>query len=187
MGGGQSTRKIQIDNDEPVGIIKASENVVQRLKSTNGGGSNIGASSNYTQPSSPDKMSNNSQNQSHQVPAYIPQPYVTSSMVREQVEKELEKNDRYWESRIRGLQENQNKLSYIMESEFNKAYKEVGKNFPVIAPKSVVMPCQDIKTKLVDCFKNNANQTLNCSKIVNEFTSCVSNSRPKNHSEVRSP
>jgi len=185
MGGGQSTRKIQVDNDEPVGVIKVSENVVQRLKS-NSGGSNVGTASSYSLPHQ--DMSANNQNVSYQQhPVYIPQPYVTSSMVREQVEKELEKNDRYWESRIRGLQENQNKLSLIMESEFNKAYKEIEKNFPVIAPKNAVIPCQDFKSKVVDCFRNNANQTLNCRDIVNEFTSCVSNSRSKKHNEVRGP
>ncbi|KAG8332621.1 uncharacterized protein LOC124359432 [Homalodisca vitripennis] len=190
MGGSQSTRKIGIDNDDTAGLIRVSENVAQRLKNMNNFRDGENASStNFSnpQPVSPSPVSGPIVSQQPSSGFYAPQPYITSSMIRDQIEKELEKNDRYWERRIKGLQENQNRITQVMESEFNKAYKEIENNFPTLAPKDATIPCQDYKSMVVDCFKNNANHTLNCSKLVNDFAACVSNSRSKRHNENRSP
>uniref|UniRef100_A0A1B6GRK2 CHCH domain-containing protein n=1 Tax=Cuerna arida TaxID=1464854 RepID=A0A1B6GRK2_9HEMI len=190
MGGSQSTRKIGIDNDETVGgVIRVSENVAQRLKNINNvrGGENASTTFSNPQPISPSPVSGPIVSQQPSSGFYAPQPFITSSMIRDQIEKELEKNDRYWERRIKTLQDNQNRITQVMESEFNKAYKEIENNFPTLAPKDATIPCQDYKSMVVDCFKNNANHTLNCSKLVNDFAACVSNSRTKRHNENRSP
>lgn len=187
MGGSQSTRKISIDSDEAVGVIRVSENVAQRLKNIN---NNDGGKGNATVPNTQPQVPVNNQNvniyQQHSDGVYIPQPYITSTMVRQQIEKELEQNDQYWEKRIKTLKDNQSQITHILESEFNKAYKEAENKFPKIT-KSNAVPCQDLKSKIVDCYKNNANHTLNCSSLVNEFTTCISDSRSKQDSKTRSP
>lgn len=188
MGGNHSTRKIGMENNEPVGVIRVSENVAQRLKSVNNGGNyNNSAIYNKSGPSS--ELSVNNPNFNHQqfAGSRFPQPFITSSMIREEVEKELEKNDHYWERKIKSLQDNQNKITSILESEFDKACKDVESSFPSLAPKDAAVPCQDYKSMIVDCLKNNANHTLNCSPVVKNFTSCVNNSRFSSQRENRSP
>lgn len=178
MGGTQSTRKIGIDNNEHVGVIRVSENVAQRLKNVKSGG-NYNSSTINNKPSPSSELSVNNPNlNNQQFPGNMfPQHFVTSSMIREEVEKELEKNDRYWERKIKSLQDNQNKITSILEAEFDKACKDVESSFPSLAPKDKAVPCQDYKSMIVDCLKNNANHTLNCSPIVKDFTFCVNNSK----------
>lgn len=182
MGSSQSTRKISVDNEEPVSVIRVSENVAKRLKTTNEADKPNATSTTTVIPQPEVPASNPIMNQNPYEGVYIPQPYMTSTMVRQQIEKELEKNDQYWELRVKGLQENQNKITRILELEFHKAYNEVESTFPSkIAPGSSNVPCEDFKSRIVDCFKNNANHTLNCSTVVKEFTTCISNCRPTQH------
>lgn len=185
MGGSQSVRKVGFDNGEPIGVIRVSENVAQRLKNINNDGKQNGPNTGQTLQT--DLNTKNPVTYQQTGTVYMPQSYVTSSMIREEVEKELEKNDRFWERRIKTLQDNQNRIGHALEMEFNKACKEVETKFPSLAPKERAEPCQDYKSMVVDCFKNNANHTLNCSKVVNEFQSCITSSRSIQLKENRSP
>lgn len=45
------------------------------------------------------------------------------------------------------------------------------------APQYQLPACKDVKVKLVECYKANPQQTLNCSNIVAEFENCVQSHR----------
>lgn len=45
------------------------------------------------------------------------------------------------------------------------------------APQYQLPPCKDFKAQLVECYKSNAKQTLNCSNLVAEFENCVQSHR----------
>lgn len=45
------------------------------------------------------------------------------------------------------------------------------------SPQYQLPPCQDVKAKLVECYKANATQTLNCLNVVAEFENCVQSHR----------
>lgn len=47
------------------------------------------------------------------------------------------------------------------------------------APQYQLPPCKDVKAKLVECYKANGNQTLNCSNVVADFENCVQTHRTK--------
>lgn len=61
----------------------------------------------------------------------------------------------------------------LVSSQFN----QVRSRFESSAPQYQLPPCKDVKAKLVDCYKSNVNQTLNCTHVVAEFEECVQTHR----------
>lgn len=61
--------------------------------------------------------------------------------------------------------------------------EEVRKRFEHNTAHIQVSACKDLKTKLIECYKANANQTLNCSSVAAEFEECVQQQRCKILSE----
>lgn len=51
------------------------------------------------------------------------------------------------------------------------------KRFENSAPQYQLPPCKEVKAKVVECYKANANQTLNCSHVVADFENCVQSHR----------
>lgn len=56
---------------------------------------------------------------------------------------------------------------------------QVRKHFDNSTPKYQLPQCKDVKEKVVECYKANSKQTLNCSGIVADFESCVQSHRSK--------
>lgn len=54
---------------------------------------------------------------------------------------------------------------------------DIKKRFAQETIASQKAPCQDLKSKVVDCYKKNPNETLKCSAGVKEFLDCVNSSR----------
>lgn len=50
---------------------------------------------------------------------------------------------------------------------------DVKKRFDSTAVAHQLPPCQDLKAKVVECYKKNQHETLNCSADVRAFTDCV--------------
>lgn len=64
--------------------------------------------------------------------------------------------------------------------------EEVRKRFEHSTAHIKVSACKDLKTKLIECYKANGNQTLNCSGVAAEFEECVQQQRCKILSEKAS-
>lgn len=45
------------------------------------------------------------------------------------------------------------------------------------APQYHLPPCKEVKAKVVECYKANGSQTLNCANIVADFEHCVHSHR----------
>lgn len=56
-------------------------------------------------------------------------------------------------------------------------FTQVRSRFENSAPHYQEPACKDFKAKLVECYKSNINQTLNCSNVVAEFENCVQTHR----------
>lgn len=54
---------------------------------------------------------------------------------------------------------------------------DIKKRFAQQTLASQKAPCQDLKAKVVECYKKNPTQTLLCSAEVKEFLNCVNSSR----------
>lgn len=66
---------------------------------------------------------------------------------------------------------NSNKLNISFQ------FDQVRKRFENSAPQYKLPPCKEVKAKVVECYKSNANQTLNCAPIVADFENCVQTHR----------
>lgn len=64
---------------------------------------------------------------------------------------------------------------------------EVRKRFDHSTAHIQVSACKDLKSKLIECYKANPNQTLNCSSVVAEFEACVQQQRSKILCEKNKP
>lgn len=58
-------------------------------------------------------------------------------------------------------------------------FEQVRKRFENSAPQHQLPPCKEIKAKIVECYKANKGQTLNCSNIVADFENSVQSHRTK--------
>ncbi|KAK9506430.1 hypothetical protein O3M35_008373 [Rhynocoris fuscipes] len=153
MGGQQSTRRISIDNDiDPASVIKVSEAVVERLR----GG---------TEPIDEQEQ----EDEASQPPP--PQKNV--------IEAEVEKNTEYWERRLADLQDTHEQMNKIMEEEYVKAQEDIAEFLPRIISPNSPLPCQDGKAKVTSCYKAHPKQSLNCAAEVEQFASCLINTRIK--------
>lgn len=54
---------------------------------------------------------------------------------------------------------------------------DIKKRFAQETIASKKAPCQELKAKVVDCYKKNPTETLKCSDDVKEFLDCVNTSR----------
>ncbi|XP_053684928.1 MICOS complex subunit MIC19 [Sabethes cyaneus] len=149
MGASSSTpRTVTIDNDSPVGVIDISDDVVQRLKTgippKEGARKHSSAPSSYPNPIPP--------------PAGYHEPALSSKENNDHLAKRLE----ILEAR-----------SSVIEKEYNNAMIDVKKHFKNTATSYQLPPCQDLKAKVIECYKKNQNETLNCSADVKLFTDCV--------------
>lgn len=172
MGGNQSSRKITIENDDPTNVVQVSNDVVQRLK---------GADKYPDKPCEPEV--NTSGQKSPGPGQVLGSPFITSHQLKQEIEKEIQKNDQHWEKRIKRLQEDSEKINQRMQSEYEKAHKEMESNYPKISADGTKTPCQDKKSEIVSCFKSNQSQPLLCAKQVLEFTDCITNTRKSDKSK----
>lgn len=175
MGASSSTpRTVTVENDSPAGVIDISDDVVQRLKT----GLPPKEGARQQQHSAPRPAGDGSGPSSYPNPMPPPpagygEPSLTSMQVRREKEQELRANDVYWTKRLQTLEANLHKTNQIMEKEYNDAIVDVKKRFESTAVAHQLPPCQDLKAKVVECYKKNQHETLNCSADVRAFTDCV--------------
>ncbi|CAO1319522.1 unnamed protein product [Diamesa hyperborea] len=166
------TRTVSFDNDTPSGIIDVSEDVVSRLKSGLAKErANKNAEAREMQPSS--------QAAPQQIPTIVYQgsPTITSMQVRKEKEAELFANDQYWGNRLKKQESDFLKNNKIMEKEFTDTVNDVKARFQQPSLIHQSPPCQDLKAKIIDCYKQNPAEALKCSSEVQNFLNCINSSR----------
>lgn len=120
-------------------------------------------------------------------PVYTPTPVgttMTALDVRRQKEIELQQNDAMWRQRMSQLEAMLKKTNSIMENEYSTAVEDVRKRFENAAPVHQLPPCQDLKAKVIACYKQNPGETLNCADEVAQFRYCVCANRVKRLDEA---
>jgi len=175
MGKGQSkTRTVSFDNENP-GIIDISEDVVSRLKRDMQKEREIQKAEAREQRQQPVQ-----QQQIQQAPAtiiYQGAPTITALQVRKEKEAALFANDQYWANRLKNQEAEFLKNSKIMEQEFNDTVSAVKNRFATPSLASQLPPCQDLKNKVIECYRKNPTETLKCSAEVRQFVDGVNSSR----------
>ncbi|XP_043256377.1 uncharacterized protein LOC122399630 isoform X1 [Colletes gigas] len=188
MGAGQSARKLTINNEEDIDVIKVSNAVVQQLtRKANETASepiNKVRSTTLTQ-SSPNMVVSPTIPQSGNVPMtsgypvyYYPQLTLTALEIQQQKEQELYNQDQYWQERLENLEKNHLKINSIMDQEYKRAAEELytsdQKNVNI---QDAVQPCLESSTKVLKCYQEHPKEILMCSNLVQEFSDCVDQRR----------
>ncbi|CAH1102170.1 unnamed protein product [Psylliodes chrysocephalus] len=158
MGGSSSaTRKLTVENDDPTSVIKVSEEVVDRLR-----GSNVVRTKEpqYGKPP-PD--------QGGQFPLYWNPSNLTSQQIQHLTANELQKNDQYWQQRIKNLEEKHKKMNQVMEDEYVKAVNE----FTAKKIDRKLPPCKETEHAVKECYLEYPREPMRCAKVVQAFQECV--------------
>ncbi|XP_005103247.1 MICOS complex subunit Mic19 isoform X2 [Aplysia californica] len=150
MGGSGSTTRRVVVEDAGDDVVKISEAVVRRLKGI------------------PDR-----DNAGSDVPPPIPSPTSRPDqrLYSQEINQEVED---FYVQKLKELQERNAALQKQTNDQFAKAVKEVEEKFVNYTASPV---CQDLQTKVLQCYQDNANEVLNCSAIVNAFSTCVDRAR----------
>uniref|UniRef100_A0A182S761 CHCH domain-containing protein n=1 Tax=Anopheles maculatus TaxID=74869 RepID=A0A182S761_9DIPT len=186
MGAASSKpRTLVVNNDSPAGLINISDDVVQRLKSGLPSKTQ-GRNADAQQPGGDD---NSSSAPTARGPSSYPNPPVppsvvyqgelplTSMQVLQEKERELRENDVYWTQRLKALEANLAKTNQVLEKEYSDAVADVKKRFATTAVQQQLPPCQDLKAKVIACYRQNPHETLRCAEEVKQFTDCVNQHR----------
>ncbi|XP_050074873.1 MICOS complex subunit MIC25 [Anopheles maculipalpis] len=178
-------RTLVVNNDSPAGLIEISDDVVQRLKSGHPSKTQ-GRSADDAQQQ---PIGDGSSAPTARGPSSYPNPPVppsvvyqgelplTSMQVLQEKERELRENDVYWTQRLKALEANLARTNQVLEKEYSDAVADVKKRFATTAVQQQLPPCQDLKAKVIACYRQNPHETLRCAEEVKQFTDCVNQHR----------
>ncbi|XP_066593972.1 MICOS complex subunit MIC19-like [Prorops nasuta] len=176
MGSGQSARKLTISNEN--GVIDVSNDLVRRLANSSKAKTSQSTeevksvpSEHYSSKCFPPKTT-----ESTGYPVfYYPELTLTALEIKQQKEKELNSQQKYWQLRMKKMEENYMKINNIIEEEYVRALKEMAPS--VKGQARSIQPCLDNGDKVLKCYQENPKEALKCAKIVEEFSNCVDQQR----------
>ncbi|XP_031838150.1 coiled-coil-helix-coiled-coil-helix domain containing 3 [Nomia melanderi] len=189
MGAGQSARRLTINNEDDIDVIKVSNSIVQRLtqkaNEANIKSTNELESPNLAQPlgnkniPSPPPESRSTPVSSGYPTYYYPQMTITALEMQQQKEQELLKQDQYWKKRLENLEKNHVKINQIINEEYKKAVEElyVDRDKKNVNIHNTVQPCLGSIDKVLKCYQEYPKEILKCSNLVEEFSNCVDERR----------
>lgn len=156
MGSSQSSpRKVTLENPNEA-IIEISESVIDRLDEAN-------------------KSDQKQQESVSSSPSSMPidnATFVTSQEIRRQVDKVIQENDSFWQSRMKILRDGYQKIGAELEAEYQKATKEVD----YLEGSTINDSCKSSQALVVDCYSQNPDRPLLCANEVQKFNECVCSS-----------
>ncbi|XP_053981993.1 MICOS complex subunit MIC19-like [Hylaeus volcanicus] len=188
MGGGQSARKLTIENEEDIDVIKVSQAVVERInEKVNEGNSepvnevkptDVTHSPTNTVVSSRLPHDRNIPSSSEYPTYYYPQLTLTALQMQQQKEQELKNQNQYWKNRLKSMEKRYSEMTNILDHEYKKAAAKLHsvdqKNMNI---EDEVQPCFESNVKILKCYQEHPNEILMCSKLVEEFSNCVDQCR----------
>ncbi|KAH8311695.1 hypothetical protein KR044_007586 [Drosophila immigrans] len=194
MGAKQSREPRSVSMENPAGVLDISDDVVKRLKQGISQQARENAavaqeSKPAPKPQEPAKKAAVKATEGIAVAA-VPPPTVvyqsptpiyvqggghtiSAADVQRQMNQQLQQNDELWQQRMTKLEENLKKTNTIMETEYANAVEGVHKRFVSTAAAHKTPPCQDLKAKLLACYRANPGETLRCIDEVAQFKQCV--------------
>ena len=109
-------------------------------------------------------------------PVIIVQDAVTTETPSEQLRTEVDKVQGRYEKKIRQLEKQNRELHQTTVEQFAKAVEAVEQKFIKTTASSI---CGDMQSQVMQCYHDNPRETLNCSRIIREYSTCVQQQREK--------
>jgi len=186
MGGSSSKRRIVIPNSED-GSVTISEAVVRRMRGLPDEVTPVvdespsrQRTSNRESPQSKELIPSkeiapgSETDVSPPVEGIIPEPLVKPGRHRPYPDDINAEADDFYIKKLKELQERNAVLQKQKTDQFAKAVMEVENKFGNYKATPV---CADLQTKVLECYQANPNEPLNCSPLVEAFSSCVDRAR----------
>ncbi|RZF48930.1 hypothetical protein LSTR_LSTR003006 [Laodelphax striatellus] len=176
MGSQESTtRKISIENDEQpeIEVLTSSSHNIEP-ENINNPANVVAQNINYPCPERP-KNETSSEIPTEDSPGKRKE--LSEKELNLQYMETLKTNKENWNRKIQDLKEKHKKIysDYIVE--YQKAVDFVEEHSPKERKKNAVVPCNDIKEKVLKCYKENKTEALVCSLLVQEFMKCLDGAR----------
>ncbi|XP_025106588.1 MICOS complex subunit MIC19-like [Pomacea canaliculata] len=148
MGTSQSSRRVVVEDGETTGVVKISESVVKRIRG---------------------QVPDTKESSSSELPSKCTVTTQTSPACTQ-----LDKEDDFYRQSWKELEERNAELQRITNEQFAKAVVEVEKKFLKHTSSPV---CQNLQSRVYECYLSNRNQILNCAAEVRAFSTCVERAR----------
>ncbi|XP_052860998.1 MICOS complex subunit Mic19-like [Anopheles cruzii] len=183
MGAAPSNTRTVVIPNTSANVIDISDNVVKRMAN----GTPAKAKEDQQQQQ-PDKSATSDSLSTGTGPSSYPNPVtpktvfhgempLTSMQIRQETERALQENDDLWAHRLKAMETNLTQMEHVLEKEYNEAVADVKKHFGASAMRQPLPPCQDMKAKVIECYRTNGHETLRCASVVQRFADCVNQHR----------
>lgn len=92
----------------------------------------------------------------------------------EEKDRELKKHDAYYKEQLARLEERSSQFYKVTTEQYQKAIDEVNARFKRYESSPV---CADLQSKILQCYQENAQQTLSCSALASQYFKCVNHAK----------
>uniref|UniRef100_A0A8I6G7G6 Coiled-coil-helix-coiled-coil-helix domain containing 3 n=1 Tax=Rattus norvegicus TaxID=10116 RepID=A0A8I6G7G6_RAT len=92
----------------------------------------------------------------------------------EEKDRMIRKQDAFYKEQLSRLEERSSEFYKVTTEEYQKAAEEVESKFRRYEYHPV---CADLQTKILQCYRQNTQQTLSCSALANQYMHCVNHAK----------
>lgn len=167
MGNAPSSRRVTVVNDDVVGVVQVSENVVRRLK---GEPEKRGDATKTTAKEFVPAETKVVTQSSGFVPYSPIEPFSSTLEQRQKYQEEFKKAEISWQNRIKELEFQNRQLFEAANAKVSETLLDIETNH---LKNSYAPVCPDKQQRVAQCYKENSKYPLNCSRDVNDFMECV--------------
>ncbi|XP_050181191.1 MICOS complex subunit MIC19 isoform X4 [Myiozetetes cayanensis] len=92
----------------------------------------------------------------------------------EEKDRELKKHDAYYKEQLARLEERSAQFYKVTTEQYQKAADEVSSRFKRYESHPI---CADLQDKILQCYRQHAQETLSCSALANQYLRCVNHAK----------
>ncbi|XP_069721824.1 MICOS complex subunit MIC19 isoform X1 [Phaenicophaeus curvirostris] len=92
----------------------------------------------------------------------------------EEKDRELKKHDAYYKEQLARLEERSAQFYKVTTEQYQKAADEVSARFKRYESHPI---CADLQDKILQCYRQHAQETLSCSALANQYLRCVNTAK----------
>ncbi|KAM6419497.1 MICOS complex subunit MIC19 isoform 1-T1 [Pluvialis apricaria] len=95
----------------------------------------------------------------------------------EEKDRELKKHDAYYKEQLARLEERSAQFYKVTTEQYQKAADEVSARFKRYESHPI---CADLQDKILQCYRQHAQETLSCSALASQYLHCVNHAKQQN-------
>nr|KAF6469140.1 coiled-coil-helix-coiled-coil-helix domain containing 3 [Molossus molossus] len=92
----------------------------------------------------------------------------------EQKDRVIKRQDAFYKEQLARLEERSSEFYKVTTEQYQKAAEEVEAKFKRYEVHPV---CADLQAKILQCYRQNSQQTLSCSALANQYMRCVNQAK----------